>query len=192
MLRITAGEYRGRLIQAPNHLKTRPTQAKLRQAWFNSIQAYLPEARILDLFAGSGALGFEGLSRGASHVLFVESHRATAQLIRTNGSQLKCLDRMRILEGDVARVWKEIEASGPFDLVLADPPYEEGWEMKLLESDWSAVLAPGGLLCIEWGVQKSKLKKGAPEATLPEQVGFLAKVREKTYGDSVLTHYERT
>ena len=65
MLRLTGGVLRGRTIQAPPHQQTRPTQSKLRQALFNSLQAVTPEARVLDLFAGSGALGFEALSRGA-------------------------------------------------------------------------------------------------------------------------------
>ena len=77
-------------------------------------------------------------------------------------------------------------AEGPFDLVLADPPYEDGWELALLfRLPWDELLAPGGVFCLEWGVQKSRFEG------LPEQVPHLAKVREKSYGDSALSTYER-
>src|SRR3954463_12407087 len=89
MLRLTAGEFRGRMIHTPPDLRTRPTQAMLRQALFNSIQASIPGARVLDLFAGSGALGFEALSRGAEAVIFVDQAPAAVRCIRQNIEELK-------------------------------------------------------------------------------------------------------
>src|SRR4051812_18174623 len=104
MLRITGGEFRGRSLHAPKGDHTRPTQSKLRQALFNSLQASLPDARVLDLFAGSGALGFEALSRGAAHVHFIESARPVAKLIEKNGAELRVLDRMTLWSDDVGHV----------------------------------------------------------------------------------------
>ncbi|MGZ3709018.1 MAG: 16S rRNA (guanine(966)-N(2))-methyltransferase RsmD, partial [Bdellovibrionota bacterium] len=124
MLRLTGGEFRGRMIQTPSHDHVRPTQARLRQAWFNSIQAEIPEAKILDLFAGSGALGFEALSRGASEVTFVEKHRSTLKLIAKNVATLGVNSRVELIEASVDSVFKRVERRAPFDLVFADPPYE--------------------------------------------------------------------
>jgi len=191
-LRLTGGEFRGRIIQTPKHQHTRPTQARLRQALFNSIQAFIPEARVLDLFAGSGALGFEALSRGASQVVFVEDSKSTVRLIERNAQDLKVTDRALIWADAVDRenrFWKRIidhvAAQGPFDMVLADPPYDGGWEMALLEqAPWKEILTESGVFCLEWGSLKSQVSE------LPERVGFLVKTREKNYGDSVLTTYQ--
>jgi 16S rRNA (guanine966-N2)-methyltransferase len=190
MLRITSGEFRGRLLKSPKGLLTRPTQARLRQALFNSIQTTIPEAKVLDLFAGSGALGFESLSRGASFVTFVENSRAAIKTIGENARELKVLDRIEILSESVDKVTAQLLGKrSPFDVVLADPPYVDGWEMKMLEElkwPWEELLSEGGMFCLEWGNQKSQVD------SLPDKTGFLVKVREKNYGDSVLTTYTRS
>jgi 16S rRNA (guanine(966)-N(2))-methyltransferase RsmD len=196
-LRLTGGEFRGRIIQTPKHQHTRPTQARLRQALFNSIQTLIPDARVLDLFAGSGALGFEALSRGASQAVFVEDAKSTVRLIERNAQDLKVLDRSviwtdavdREYRGGQSSFWKRIlahvESQGLFDIVLADPPYDGGWEMALLEqAPWKEILTENGVFCLEWGSLKSQVSE------LPERVGFLVKTREKNYGDSVLTTYQ--
>lgn len=192
-LRLTGGEFRGRIIQTPKHQHTRPTQARLRQALFNSVQMLIPEARVLDLFAGSGALGFEALSRGASFAVFVEDAKSTVRLIEKNAQDLKVTDRSKIWADAVDRenrggqsaFWKKMVEQGPFDVVLADPPYDGGWEMALLEhAPWKELLTENGVFCLEWGSLKSEVSE------LPERVGFLVKTREKHYGDSVLTTYQ--
>ncbi len=186
MLRLTGGVFRGRMIQTPTDHRTRPTQAKLRQALFNSLQAHIPEARVLDLFAGSGALGFEALSRGANEVIFVEMARPALKLIEKNAETLKVRDRIQIVSDTMDVFATKLKQMGPFDLILADPPYEAGWEMKLLTTwPWENLLSPQGRFCLEWGVLKSAVVE------LPEQVPFLVKIREKNYGDSVLTTYSR-
>ena len=187
MLRLTGGEFRGRSIHAPTHQNTRPTQAKLRQALFNSLQIYIPDARVLDLFAGTGALGFEALSRGAAFAVFVESSKEAAKLIQKNADTLGVSDRIEILALPVEKAHAALSHSAPFEIVLADPPYAAAWELKLLqEFPWNDWLAADGHLCLEWGSQKSKV------AELPENVPFLVKVREKNYGDSVLTTYRKS
>ena len=190
MLRLTGGEFKGRLIQTPpdrpGSNTVRPTQAKLRQALFNSLQMVIPDARVLDLFAGSGALGFEALSRGAASVVFVEDARSVLKFLERNVTELGVADRATVISDTVARAPARVRGMGPFDVVLADPPYAAGWEQKLLDDfPWTELLAPGGTFCIEWGTQKSQV------STLPERAGVLVKVREKNYGDSVLTTYSR-
>ena len=187
MLRITAGDFKGRSIRTPSNSKTRPTQAKLRQALFNSIQASIPDARVLDLFAGSGALGFEALSRGAQDVVFVESVASVSKLIQSNAESLEVSNRVQLLVGSVDLILGKLLKLGTFDLVLADPPYDGGWTQKLLfQYPWKELLVPNGIFCLEWGLDKTGPKE------LPNEVPFLVKIREKNYGDSVLTTFQRT
>ncbi len=183
MIRLTGGEWRGRAIQVPDDPRTRPTQSMLRQAMFNSIQGYVEGTRVLDLFAGSGALGFEALSRGAAHCTFVEKARSVAKLISKNAATLGCEDRVRVLELD-STAFRLAQVREPFDLVLCDPPYGNGFELKMLElGDWGAALTPEGFILMESAVR---------DGELPQEVGVLSKVREKAYGDTLLTTYRRS
>lgn len=173
------------MLRTPNDLKTRPTQAKLRQALFNSIQAYIPDANVLDLFSGSGALGFEALSRGAQRVVFVESAASVAKFIQKNAETLSASDRIQICIGKAETLVEKLSVQGPFDLIFADPPYAGGYEEKLLfHFPWKQLLSPSGLFCLEWGPRQANIKE------LPDSVPFLVKVREKDYGDSRLTTYQ--
>lgn len=190
MLRITGGELRGRLIEAPAGDQVRPTQSRLRQALMNSLQMKLGAARVLDLFAGSGALGIEALSWGAAHASFVENARPSLQALEKNLSTLQLQSRSHVFAQSVDRVTPQllahVKAHGAFDVVFADPPYADGWELRLLaELPWGSLLSPEGVVCLEWGTQKSQ------PTELPESVGGLQKVREKIYGDSILTTYSR-
>lgn len=107
------------------------------------------------------------------------------KLIEANAKTLRVEDRIEIIQDSVGHVWKRLEAFQPFDIVLADPPYAEGWEMKLLsDTPWREILSPSGVFCLEWGTQKSQVQE------LPDTAGILVKAREKNYGDSVLTTYE--
>lgn len=189
MIRITGGELRGREVKTPPGARTRPTLAKVRQALFNSIQSSVPDARVLDLFAGSGALGFEALSRGASSVVFVESSRQAVKVLEFNAQTLGVAARVTILCEPLEKLIAREGLAGPFDLVLADPPYELGWETKLLsDAPWGQWLAPDAVVCMEW----SPLKSGRrDDPHLPDQVPFLVKTREKNYGDTVLTLFSR-
>ncbi len=190
MLRITGGEFRGRLVRTPAGAGvTRPTQARLRQALFNSIQSWIPGARVLDLFSGSGALAFEALSRGAAHAVCVENHRQVISVLERNCEDLKLRRRVRILTLPVEQAWSKIVSEGPYDVVLADPPYAAGWERRLLEeAPWKELLSADAVVCLEWGSKKSESKE------LPDQVdgGFLVKIREKLYAESILTTYRHS
>ncbi|OFZ81510.1 MAG: 16S rRNA (guanine(966)-N(2))-methyltransferase RsmD [Bdellovibrionales bacterium RIFOXYD1_FULL_53_11] len=189
MIRITSGYLRGRLVETPGGRDTRPTQSRLRQALFNSIQNNIGDARVLDLFAGSGALGFEAVSRGAGQVVFVDSARRAARLIDRNASSLGVKDKTRILCSSVEDVWNKLLEAGPFDVVVADPPYAayppDVLVRVLSGAPLGGLLAPGAVVCIEWGVAG-----GHGPGVMPERVSCLVKTREKHYGgDSVLTTY---
>jgi 16S rRNA (guanine966-N2)-methyltransferase len=199
MLRLTGGQFGGRKLHSPTDSglhagKTRPTQAKLRQALFNTIQFEVGDARVLDLFAGVGTLGFEALSRGAASVVFVEAAKPVCKLIDRNASELGVTGQVRVIAERVEKAGTMLEASGPFDLVLADPPYLLGVEVDLLSGkwfDWGKLLAVGGKIYVEWGRTKSQFSELPERVELPENGGALMKIREKHYGDSILTTYQR-
>jgi 16S rRNA (guanine966-N2)-methyltransferase len=154
-MRVVAGTARGRTLVAPPGSRTRPTSDRVREAIFNALWSRdeLEGARVADLFAGSGALGVEALSRGASHATFVDSDRAAQQAIRRNVDAAGVADRATIVTAPVDRWLAGLPADEHFDLVFCDPPYAfDGWEgllaalptdLVVIESDRPVDLPPG-------------------------------------------------
>jgi 16S rRNA (guanine966-N2)-methyltransferase len=122
LLRIIAGEFKGRRLKAPAGRTVRPTGDRVKEAWFSILQQSIPDARVLDLYAGSGALGFEALSRGASAVDFVESQRASLTALKANVAALKVEDRVTIHRMDALRFAERLQPA-QYDVAFADPPY---------------------------------------------------------------------
>jgi 16S rRNA (guanine966-N2)-methyltransferase len=148
-MRIIAGEWRGRTLVAPSGMETRPTADRVRETLFSMLVSRLGSfegLRVADLFAGSGALGFEALSRGASEAVFVERDPAAVAAIRANGDKLGAGPRMRILTGSALK----LPLSPPFDLIFADAPYSTGSGSAsvaaVAEAGW---LSSGGWMSVE-------------------------------------------
>ena len=131
-MRIVAGEWRGRVIAAPAGEAVRPTTDRVREAWMSIVQPWLPGARVVDLFAGSGALGLEALSRGALACDFVESSTKSLVALRANITKLDAATRSRIHREDAVKYVLSL-ASNAYDVAFADPPYERGLAPKLAE-----------------------------------------------------------
>lgn len=129
-MRIVAGVYGGRRIAAPRDARVRPTSDRVREAWMSILAEDLPGARVLDLFAGSGALGLEALSRGAASVDFVEMHRASLAALTANIEALGAGDRARVHRGDAERFIAALP-DGAFDVAFADPPYTIDYATRL-------------------------------------------------------------
>ena len=149
-VRIIGGEWRGRKLHFPPSAGLRPTPDRVRETVFNWLQFELAGARCLDLFAGSGALGFEALSRGAVEVVFVERDALAARAIREMLAQLHCV-RGRVEQTD-ALAWLERGPSDskPFDVVFLDPPYDEAWLPVLAEKlERGGWLTPGAWIYLE-------------------------------------------
>ena len=121
-MRIVAGEFGGRRLAMPRDARVRPTADRVREAWMSILAGALPGARVLDLYAGSGALGLEALSRGAQSVTFVELNPPSLRALEANVATLGVADRVTVHRGDALR-YAERLGSGAFALALADPPY---------------------------------------------------------------------
>ena len=149
-MRITGGTLARRTFDAPPGDRTRPTTDRVREALFSALgsQVDVAGARVLDLFAGSGALGLEALSRGAAHLTAVERHGRTLALARSNAASLGVADRATFVRADALAFARD--APGRFDVVLADPPYDLG-ALAALPGTLRPLLAPGGLLVLEHG-----------------------------------------
>jgi 16S rRNA (guanine966-N2)-methyltransferase len=129
--RIIAGEFGGRRLVLPADRRVRPTADRVREAWMSILGERLLNARVLDLFAGSGALGLEALSRGAAHVSFVELSSSGVAAIRVNAEALGVAGRVTVGRGDAMRFIQRLD-QGVFDLVVADPPYSVPFAERLI------------------------------------------------------------
>lgn len=136
-MRIVAGRWRGRRIRPPADARVRPTADRVREAWMSIVQPHLVDARVLDLFAGSGALGLEALSRGAASADCVEVSAAGVRAIRENAELLGATDALTIHRGDALRFIEKLDA-GAYDVAFADPPYGHGLAVAVAER-WRAV-----------------------------------------------------
>jgi 16S rRNA (guanine966-N2)-methyltransferase len=133
-MRIIAGDFRGRRLHAPKGYSIRPTIDRVRESVFNIIAAKVPGAKVLDLFAGTGAMGLEALSRGARFCLFVDKRAEAVRLIRDNVQLCAVQDRSRIIQGSANAVIRRLRLEGElFDLVFMDPPYGKGYIEKILQ-----------------------------------------------------------
>ena len=130
-MRIVAGEYGGRRLVVPKDERVRPTADRVREAWMSILGKALADARVLDLFAGSGALGLEALSRGAAHVTFVELHPASLRALDQNIAALGVADWVTVHRGDAMR-YAERAGEASFDVILADPPYTIDFAERLV------------------------------------------------------------
>ena len=148
-MRIVAGEWRGRKLVAPQGHLTRPTADRTRETLFSMLASRLGSfegLRVADLYAGSGALGLEALSRGSAHATFVESDRTAIKAIEANAAALKAGDRVAIRPISATT----LPAAKPYDLILADPPYQPGAGTAVASAvDQAAWLAQGGWMAIE-------------------------------------------
>jgi 16S rRNA (guanine966-N2)-methyltransferase len=148
-VRIIAGEFRSRRILAPKGIDTRPTLEQRRESLFNILQGEITGARVLDLFAGSGALGLEALSRGAAFAVFCDTNRDAAQVVQANIQSLALEARTALLHMDWAAAASQLAAEPPFDLIFLDPPYGMDYAPLVQRVLQLGLLAPEGLMMVE-------------------------------------------
>lgn len=179
-MRLTGGLDRGRRLRAPRGAHTRPTSAKVREAIFN-ILGPPPGAPVLDLFAGTGALGIEALSRGAPKAVFVERDHRTALVMRRNLKEMGIEARSRIIDADVTTALRRLSHEGErFGWVFVDPPYATGETAAILaELAGGRILDPCAIIVVEHD------RRHRP----PESVGPLFLTDRRAYGDTELSFY---
>ena len=181
-MRVIAGAFKGRRLKTPGWDGVRPTSDKLRETLFNILAPRMAGARCLDVYAGTGAVGIEALSRGAAHVTFVERDRRAAALIAANLAICGVEQGYTIECGDAAAVLRRLPESAPFDLVLLDPPYDADPEM-LSDTlrDAARLTGAGGLIVLE---RASRREPAVPDG--------LDRTRDVVAGDSALTFLRRS
>lgn len=180
-MRVIAGSARGvRLCTLPGKEVARPTVDRVKEGVFSAVQFLLPGAQVLDLFAGSGQLGIEALSRGAAGCIFVDESRAAVQVIEKNLQAARLSGRARLVRADAESFLLGAAAWPPFDLVVLDPPYRRGIPGRLLPLLAGAVAAGGVVLC--------ETEKGAP---LPRAAAGLVMKKQYRYGTVQVTRYEK-
>ncbi len=186
-MRIIAGTYRSRRLEAPPGLSTRPTSDRLRETLFNVLAPRMGGVAFLDLYAGSGAVGLEALSRGAAQVTFVEREPAALKVLRSNLEQLGIARGFAIRAESVAAFLRTATKAGPkptcYEVVFLDPPYDAEREYAAtlgVLGEELGILAPGALVIAEHRRKQ----------TLEQQYGLLNRTRLLDQGDAALSFYE--
>jgi 16S rRNA (guanine966-N2)-methyltransferase len=182
--RVIAGSAKGIRLRAPGP-GTRSLADRVKETLFAILEPELDGARVLDLFAGSGAAGIEALSRGAAAATFVEKDAGAIAVIRANLVATALADRATVVRGDAVRYATDLPSDEPFDVVIADPPYADTAAL-------SAVLAALGAGGTALGPAAVVVAKHFWRDRPPERVGMLAAERERRFGETALTFYRRT
>lgn len=177
-MRVITGLARGRALKALSGDSVRPTGDRVKEGIFSAVQFDIEGRRVLDLFAGSGQLGIEALSRGAAGAVFVDADAAAAATVRENLLATNLSENAQVVKSDALAYLRT--CAGTFGLIFIDPPYQSGLQVKCLELCWP-LLAPGGSVICETAA-------GQP---LPEKAGELAKYRSYRYGKTAVTIYRR-
>jgi len=181
-MRIIAGAYKGRTLKSPPSMNVRPTSDRLRETLFNVIAPRIEGSRFLDLCAGSGAVGIEALSRGASHATFVDRSRRSCTLIEANLELCRVPEDQQVIYCSEAGEFLRQTRSQPWDIIFFDPPYKDDY-LKTLEfsgNNSSKLLTADGILIVEHHHKN----------TLPESIGGLHRTRVLKQGDSSLSFYQ--
>lgn len=177
-MRIITGEYRGRKLETPIGYDIRPTTDKVKEAIFNLLMNDTWDSVVVDLFAGTGNLGLEALSRGARRCYFCDNSRDSLRLIKTNIEKCKAQEKSIVLAGDYLKALSRIREK--VQVFLLDPPYKDGlYERCLEEIDALDLLDEDGIIIAEHGIRDD----------VPEAVGNLVKVRERKYGKIAVSIY---
>ena len=180
-MRVIAGTLKGRPLLTPRGHRTRPTADQVRTAVMDALMPRLPDARVLDLFAGAGGVGLEALSRGATHATFVERDPRAIAALRQNVAALGVRGQTRLLQIDVERALDRLAAeSARFDIVFLDPPYEADLVQATLDR-----LGARAVMAAEAVVVAQHLTKRAPASA----TGALVAVRQRRFGETTLTFF---
>lgn len=184
ILRVISGEAGGHNLKTIKGNTTRPTTGRVKDSVFNIISSFLADASVLDLFAGTGNLGIEALSRGAKRAVFVDKSRECASVITENLVHTKLLERSTVMTSDFSHAISRLQAEGmKFDLIFLDPPYNKNFVQKTLNNlANSDIILNNGLIVAEHDYID----------TVPEQVDDIKLLRSERYGDTVISFFRKS
>lgn len=178
-MRIISGSRRGHKLAEFTGMGIRPTTDRVKESIFNLIWKYIPGGSVLDLFAGSGALGFEALSRGAERAVFVDIERASIDVVKKNAEALGFCDRAEILNMGCSDFFRSSDEA--FDVIFLDPPYNRGFIEPVLEDiEKNGRLKEGGIILLE-----------SDSTDMHGGFGSLSVIKQRRYGRSYVTVYQR-
>ncbi|MEK6801632.1 MAG: 16S rRNA (guanine(966)-N(2))-methyltransferase RsmD [Nitrospirota bacterium] len=183
-MRVIAGLHRGRRLLGPRGQAIRPTSDRVKEALFSILGERTTGARVLDLYAGTGSIGIEALSRGAAHVTFVEADRQALRLLNSNLEQCGLQQSANVCACQVSQFFRQAtQWSGPYDIVFCDPPYQLTPELIAMAQEWNAGwLTDAAVVILEHG----------KKAEIPQTLGLLSQVKRYDYGDTALTRFQLT
>lgn len=182
-MRVISGQAGGMRLKAPGGTLTRPTSDRVKEALFSILESAgrIQGASVLDLYAGTGALGIEALSRGALRAVFVEKNRMAAAVLQQNLEHTRLANLATVLSMDSGQSLERLARQNElFDLILLDPPYQSGLYLKLIQQAGATVLAPHGILAAE----------SASRFPLPERIGPCILTDRRIYGDTAIDFYQ--
>ncbi|MEM5786716.1 MAG: 16S rRNA (guanine(966)-N(2))-methyltransferase RsmD [Syntrophobacteraceae bacterium] len=180
-MRIISGAFRGRRLLSPKSAEIRPTSDRVREAIFSIIASEIPGAQVLDLFAGTGAMGLEALSRGAASAVFVDRGTEAVRLIKENIELCKAGNTASIIRDTVPSAIKKLAAQGrTFEVIFMDPPYGMGLVEKTIDM-LDSVAAPAAIMVAEHHLKDET----------PSELKLWSKETERRYGDTLVSIYSR-
>lgn len=179
-VRVISGSARGLKLNTPGDDRVRPTTDRVKESMFNIVQDWVYDSQVLDLFAGSGALGIEALSRGASQAVFCDNSLDSIKIIKSNIEKARVADRSQIVSGDFKRCLRDMGAKNQsFDMIFVDPPYYKGLFEEVLDTIRACkILKKDGIVIVEHDAKRPIGK-----------VEGLEVYKEKKYGITMLTFY---
>ncbi|MFH1310686.1 MAG: 16S rRNA (guanine(966)-N(2))-methyltransferase RsmD [Candidatus Omnitrophota bacterium] len=183
-MRIIGGEHKGRKIKQPKLCTVRPTKDRVREAVFSIIAAKLPNSKVLDLFAGSGAYGLEALSRGSKSAVFIEKNKKTVEVLRENIQMLKLEGDATVLPLDIKEGLELLSRNQQiFDIIICDPPYNRGLVKKtLIMISHYDILSHSGLMIMEHHRDEG----------IPQSEGNVFVCKQKSYGNILISVFQKT
>ncbi|SDK43463.1 16S rRNA (guanine(966)-N(2))-methyltransferase RsmD [Natronincola ferrireducens] len=181
-MRIIAGKARGLRLMAPKDLQVRPTSDRVKESIFNIIQNSLYDSIVIDLFAGTGNLGIEALSRNAQKAYFVEQSKTNIEIIKENLNKTRFTEIGEVINGDVIFSIHKLALKGvQGDIIFMDPPYNQGWPIKVLEEIYKKqIVTSSGIIIVEHDKNENLL----------DEVHGLFRFRKKDYGNTTMSFYK--
>lgn len=181
-MRVISGKARGLKLNTPKNEDVRPTTDRVKESLFNIINSYVMESSVLDLFAGTGSLGIECLSRGASKCVFVDNSKESIAIVKSNIKKARVEEQSVVLNLDFKDSINKLSVQkNKFDIIFMDPPYYKNMFIEAINRiNSSELLSEDGILIVEHDTNDE----------FPENIGILNKIRDKKYGNTTLTFYK--